>query len=354
MTRILLISSSAIDRVSLKRILNRLGSLEVVKEVPEKLVELNKRDIDIIVVSSAKEDENVYALMENLLEYTNIPILFIGTIPSKEVQKLGDFFNLNYFFYIERDIKKTIKDYEKDILQAIDKLLKWNKSKPFLEKRPYFKNLSINNIKIYKNFQEKVQPNSNLKFVLIGASTGGPRLIEAIARSLPENYPYPICVVQHMPTNFTSKFASRLDSISKIKVVEARDGEELTPGKMIIGKGGKHLHFTKRDDKIYAKLVPNTRGKFFCPSVDEMFFSAKEVIGGKNIMAVLLTGIGDDGAEGMVALKKDGAYTIAESEETAAVYGMPKEAYVRGGTVKVLSFPKILEEIIKFGYDTTS
>jgi len=119
--------------------------------------------------------------------------------------------------------------------------------------------------------------------------------------------------------------------------MEASNGEELTPGKVIIGKGGFHLHFLKKNrDKIVCKLVPNVNRRFFVPSVDEMFLSALSVIDPKKIVAVLLTGIGDDGAEGMVALKKAGAYTVAESEETAIVYGMPKEAYVRGGTVKVL------------------
>jgi len=136
-------------------------------------------------------------------------------------------------------------------------------------------------------------PKEDLKYILIGASTGGPRLIETIATTLPENYPYPLCVVQHMPVNFTKKFAERLNSISKLSVVEASNGEEVVPGKMIIGKGGWHLHFSRRstDSTVICKLAPNTAGRFFVPSVDEMFFSALEVIDPKKIMAILLTGI---------------------------------------------------------------
>lgn len=187
------------------------------------------------------------------------------------------------------------------------------------------------------------------RYVLIGASTGGPKLIEAIARSLPSSYPYPVCVVQHMPTNFTGKFAQRLDSISQIEVVEASHGLELKAAQMIIGKGGKHLHFRREADQVFCKLVPNTMKRFFVPSVDEMFLSALETMNPKNILAILLTGIGDDGADGMVALRMAGAYTIAESEESATVYGMPKEAFVRGGAMKVLHFNDILEEIIAYG-----
>jgi two-component system chemotaxis response regulator CheB len=96
-------------------------------------------------------------------------------------------------------------------------------------------------------------------------------------------------------------------------------------------------------------LAPNTRQRFFVPSVDELFFSAAEVLPMSNVLAVELTGIGDDGADGLVQLRQKGAYTLAESEESAVVYGMPKEAALRGGASKVLSFEAILEEIIKFG-----
>ena len=190
-------------------------------------------------------------------------------------------------------------------------------------------------------------PSTDERYVLIGASTGGPGLIETIARSLPADYPYPVCVVQHMPSNFTARFAERLNSVSRLKVVEAKNGEVLEPGKIIIAKGGYHLNFSRDNGRIVCRLVPNVPRRFFVPSVDEMFFSALEVMDPKKIVAVVLTGIGDDGADGMVALKKHGAYTIAESEETAVVYGMPKEAALRGGAVKVLPFPEIVRELIR-------
>jgi two-component system chemotaxis response regulator CheB len=101
-----------------------------------------------------------------------------------------------------------------------------------------------------------------------------------------------------------------------------------------------------------VQLSENINNRYFVPSVDEMFFSAKEILPAKKILAVELTGIGDDGADGMVALRKEGAYTIAESEKSAIVYGMPKEAYERGGAQKVLDFDDILSEIIKYGRKT--
>ena len=186
------------------------------------------------------------------------------------------------------------------------------------------------------------------KYVLIGSSTGGPGLIEKIATSLPEDYPNAVCVAQHMPIGFTKKFASRLNSISKVEVVEADNSTPVIPGYFIIAKSGWHLHFRKKDDVIYTKLVPNTKGLFFVPSVDEMFFSALEVMNPRDILAVLLTGIGDDGARGLKALKEAGAYTIAESEKSAAVYGMPKAAKEMDAAIEILDFEDILKRILEF------
>ena len=110
------------------------------------------------------------------------------------------------------------------------------------------------------------------------------------------------------------------------------------------------MHFAKKaSGALTVKLALNSMNRFFVPSVDEMFFSAAKVFDPKNIMAVILTGIGDDGADGMVELRKRGAFTVGENEESAVVYGMPKEAYERGGVVKQLPFELIVKEILKYG-----
>ncbi len=201
----------------------------------------------------------------------------------------------------------------------------------------------------FKHHDISISADVDMGFVLVGSSTGGPRLIEQICKTLPENYPHAVCVVQHMPTDFTSNFAKRLNTLSKVEVLEADNGVELKPARVIIAKGGKHLHFRKKLKSYSIVLASNIRERFFTPSVDEMFFSAAEILPAKNILAVELTGIGDDGADGMVELRKKGAHTIAESEKTAVVYGMPKEAALRGGAQKVLDFNDILDEIIKYG-----
>ena len=201
----------------------------------------------------------------------------------------------------------------------------------------------------FKVHNTKIDLDIKMGIVLIGSSTGGPRLIEQICKILPKSYPHAVCVVQHMPTDFTANFAKRLNTLSEVEVLEADNGIELKPGRVIIAKGAKHLHFRKKLKTFSILLRSNVRERFFIPSVDEMFFSATEVLPCKNILAIELTGIGDDGADGMVELRRKGASTIAESEKSAVVYGMPKEAYERGGASKVLDFNDILDEIIRYG-----
>lgn len=187
------------------------------------------------------------------------------------------------------------------------------------------------------------------KVVLIGSSTGGPGLLEEICASLPSDYPFAVCIVQHMPEKFTESFAKRLDRSSNLKVHEASNNQALMQSTVYLAKGGKHLHFRKKvSGKIVMRLEDSNEKRFFTPSVDEMFMSALDVFEPKNMLGVLLTGIGDDGADGMVELKNAGTHTLAESEETATVYGMPKEAYLRGGVSEKLPFSKILEKISRY------
>ena len=243
-------------------------------------------------------------------------------------------------------ITLKVNDTGFDIVSKVQAATKLSKNKLLLRKAGNIVKVA-SRTKIVKKVS--LQNQKAGKIVLVGASTGGPGLIEQIVANVPADYPYPICVVQHMPENFTKKFANRLNKVSNLEVVEATNNVIVSPGKIIVGKGGSHMHFSKKASGIISiKLALNTGQSFFTPSVDEMFFSASKNLNAKNILAIELTGIGSDGADGMVELKNKGAYTIAESKETAIIYGMPKEAFERGGTVEVLPFPKILEKIIRF------
>jgi two-component system chemotaxis response regulator CheB len=176
--------------------------------------------------------------------------------------------------------------------------------------------------------------------ILIGASTGGPPAIESILRSLGADVSAPVVVVQHMPSGFTRAFADRLNGHLPLEVREAADGEPLLPGQVAIAPGGIHLRIGERQGRLHASLSADPERALHRPSVDVLFHSAEEAVQGR-VVAVLLTGMGHDGAEGMAALARAGAYTIAQDEATSVIYGMPRAAVVAGGVRETLPLPAI-------------
>ncbi len=349
--KILVVDDSALVRRVLTKIIQEMGfEVDTAKDGIEAVEKAIKNSYDLITLDIEMPGKNGLEVLKEIMEKKPTRVIIISSYTTDNASITIQALNLGALTYITKPGKLGVdlKKVEEEIKYKIKEALEVPK---FRLKSPL--KTSIETEKYYEKELKSFEPDTHTqRYILIGASTGGPRLIEQIAKTLPENYPHPVCVVQHMPENFTGKFAERLNSISKLTVVEARNNEEVIKGKIIIGKGGKHLHFRKREDGVVVcKLAPNTANRFFVPSVDEMFFSALEVMEPKKIVAILLTGIGDDGADGMVALKKAGAYTIAESEETAVVYGMPREAYLRGGATKVLPFPEILREIIRLGME---
>ena len=170
--------------------------------------------------------------------------------------------------------------------------------------------------------------------LLIGASTGGPLAIETVLRDLGSGVPAPILIVQHMPAGFTRAFAERLNLQLPLEVKEAGHRDRLTPGTAYIAPGGLHLEVGHEQGRLLCALASEPAGHPHRPSVDVLFASAAE--SGARSAAVLLTGMGQDGAAGMTRLARQGALTIAQDEASSIVYGMPRAAYVAGAVREVL------------------
>ena len=164
---------------------------------------------------------------------------------------------------------------------------------------------------------------------MIGSSTGGPKALQDILPALPANLPVPCLIVQHMPSTFTKPFADRLNGLCQVHVKEAEQGEPLKAGTVYIAPGGIHMTYGARGPKGCIDLSPEPVSSLHRPSVDVLFLSVSELFRGQ-VLAGILTGMGADGAKGMEQLKKKGAHTLAESEESCVVYGMPRAAVERG------------------------
>lgn len=181
--------------------------------------------------------------------------------------------------------------------------------------------------------------------IAIGASTGGTDAIYAVISRLPRDMP-PILIVQHMPPVFTKLYADRLNNTCKLEVKEAEDGDELRPGRVLIAPGSYQMRLVKRGSGYYVKCTQEEKVSGHCPSVDVLFSSVAEAAG-KQAIGVILTGMGRDGADGLLKMKKKGAYTIGQDEKSSIVYGMPMVAYNIGGVEKQLPLDRISDEIVR-------
>jgi two-component system chemotaxis response regulator CheB len=182
--------------------------------------------------------------------------------------------------------------------------------------------------------------------IAIGISTGGPATLQEVLPLIPADVPASIFLVQHMPPAFIASFAKRLDDHCAVKVVEARSGMTVEPSVCYVAPGGRHLCLHRKMTGEIVIRTPTTPATLFVPSVGVMMESVLNIYGADTV-GVLMTGIGDDGADQMVAIKQAGGHTIAESEQTAVVYGMPREAIERGGACVVAPSHQVAGEILR-------
>jgi len=182
------------------------------------------------------------------------------------------------------------------------------------------------------------------RIVAIGISTGGPQALQYVLSQLPADFPASILVVQHMPEGFTNMFAKRLDETCALEVKEACSGDLLLPGRVLISPGNKHMKVRRMPQADVAVLAEGEKVNGHRPSADVLMFSVAEAFG-ERVVGVLMTGMGEDGAEGLRAIKQCGGMTIAQSEESCVVFGMPRVAIERGYATRVVALDDMAQTL---------
>jgi two-component system chemotaxis response regulator CheB len=183
------------------------------------------------------------------------------------------------------------------------------------------------------------------RIVAIGTSTGGTQALEEVLTALPQVSPG-IVIVQHMPEKFTAAFATRLDGLSRISIKEAQNNDRVIPGRALIAPGGKHMLLRRNGAQYFVEIIDGPLVNRHRPSVDVLFRSVAKTAGA-NALGVIMTGMGDDGAAGLLEMRKAGARTVAQDEQSCVVYGMPKEAVKRGAVEKTVPLNAIDKEILQ-------
>jgi two-component system, chemotaxis family, protein-glutamate methylesterase/glutaminase len=182
--------------------------------------------------------------------------------------------------------------------------------------------------------------------VLVGSSTGGPPALDALLSPMPADFPWPILIAQHMPASFTGPLARRLDRLCALTVMEVIGPTPLVPGNVYIGRGDADMIVSTRPEGVIVTAAPSSADYRWHPSVDRLVLTAMEHLGPRRLIGVLMTGMGNDGAAAMTRLSAEGGRTIAESEETAVVWGMPGELVKAGGAQVIAPLGKIADHLL--------
>ena len=266
-------------------------------------------------------------------------------------KNFGSFNHLKDFCKNTR-IKKIIIFHSESDLDKLKRLIKKQTDRIIFRKverikgGEFFKNqlselIKVFNPNVYQSFVnlEKIETSIPYDLILLGASTGGPEALKQIIGELKPNMP-PILLVLHMQPEFMVRYCERLQRITELKVKRFIDHEKVVPNSIYIADGLNHMEISKTGSDYYLNRGSDEKVKGHCPSVDVLFNSAAR-LKKSNLLAILLTGMGSDGAEGLNSLKNSGAFTVTQNEETSEVYGMPKAALEIGAAKCVLSLEQI-------------
>lgn len=344
--RVIVVDDSALMRKIISDMINSEDDMEVVdiaKNGQELLNKISHNTPHVITLDVEMPImDGMTALKELKRLNKNIPVIMLSSISQKGTQLTMECLESGAFDFIPKpsgaislDINKVKDELVQKIRIAYDKNITSDvikEIKPQISSEKAYQRNSISRLKSDK-----------IESVVIGASTGGPKALYTVITALPANLGVPVFVVQHMPVGFTKAFADRLNANSDIKVIEASDGMPIEKNVVYIAPGGFHME-VGLDKKIHLNLDPSIWG--VRPAVDKLFLSASKVYGSKIVSAVL-TGMGKDGAQGTVEIKKQGGITLSEDKSTCTIYGMPKAAFETGMVDAVLPLEEIAIQIIK-------
>ncbi|MCW7459782.1 chemotaxis response regulator protein-glutamate methylesterase [Leptospira bandrabouensis] len=274
--------------------------------------------------------------LKKLLPQYPMPVIMFSSSTTEGAGITLEALEAGAFDYVTKPTgtQESLTEAKEDLLSKLYESLNYNVNQ--------LSNIKNNNSTLSKNSNSKTT--FKRKLILIGSSTGGTTALRKLLNDVDETFP-PILIAQHMPENFTALFAQRLNSDLKVRVIEAKDKELLQNGHVYIAPGNYHLGIQKLGTEYYTRITQTDKKNGHRPSVDVLFESAAEQeIAGSSI-AIILTGMGSDGATGLLKLKNKGCLTIGQNKETCVVYGMPKAAYESGAVLYQVSIDDMVDKI---------
>ncbi|MBI5183040.1 MAG: chemotaxis response regulator protein-glutamate methylesterase [Nitrospinae bacterium] len=369
--KVLVVDDSAYNRKAISSMLESSNLIEVIdtamdgEDAIKKLIKLQP---DMVTLDLEMPRMDGFTFLRWVMSNRPLPILIVSSKGSKDnVFQAMELGAVDFLVKPTSEISEEIKNLKDELINKVIGVAGLNMEKIISRVGragilPAYRGRSLQGQDTEEMHMRESDPYNSLlsqpiidkriDMVAIGASTGGPTAIERIISDLPKDLPVPVAIAQHMPSGFTKMFADRLAKSSTIEVKEAEDGDLVREGLVLICPGDAHMTFQREREKernedikrvVLKKRSPTDK---YLPSVDIMMESSAKIFGSKTL-GIILTGMGNDGTQGMKAIKENNGQTIAESEETSIIFGMPGEAIKAGVVDKVVPLYSIVKEIIR-------
>ncbi|WP_025323805.1 chemotaxis-specific protein-glutamate methyltransferase CheB [Deferrisoma camini] len=359
--KILVVDDSALMRKYLRQMLETQDDFEVhtARDGEDALRQIRELDPDVVTLDINMPVMDGLTCLSHIMTEFPRPVVMVSSLTEKGALATFEALELGAVDYLPKPdgtVSLRIKDLTDELVAKVRAALR-AKRRPRRKTRAREEGLPKRSVGGRASPKSSTRPSTASPaewaaaeegVVLIGVSTGGPRTLEEILPELPADFPLPVLVAQHMPGKFTRVFAERLNRQCALRVAEVGGPTPLEPGTAWIARGDADVVVSRRKGRLVALSVPADERFLWHPSVERMVRSALDHVPPERLIAVELTGMGNDGAEAMAEVHRRGGRTVAESEETAVVFGMPRELIELGGASAVLPADQIAEQLVEW------
>ena len=350
--KVMIVDDSAVVRQVLSGLLNKATGIEVIHAVSDPLLAMERMKTqwpDVIVLDVEMPRMDGITFLRKIMAERPTPVVICSTLTEKGAQTSVEALSSGAVAIITKpklDLKNFLNSSAPELVAAVKsaaganvaRLAARGGAQPLVAKAK----LSADAI-LPPAGEARAMVQTTEQIVAIGTSTGGTQALEEVLTALPRVCPG-IVIVQHMPEKFTAAFAARLNSICEIAVKEAADKDRVLPGRALIAPGGKHMLLRRNGAQYYVEVIDGPLVNRHRPSVDVLFRSVAKCAGA-NALGIIMTGMGDDGAAGLLEMRNAGARTLGQDEASCVVYGMPREAFRRGAVERELPLSAMHREI---------
>jgi len=344
--KVLVVDDSAFMRKAISTMLDKDPGIKVVgtaRDGSEGLEMVRKLDPDVVTMDiEMPKMDGLTALRQIMMEAPR-PVLMVSSLTTEGAESTLKAMELGAVDFIPKQLSKVSLDVvkiEKDLIAKV-KTVAARKMRHVTATRTSARPLSSP----VKSVAASATGKPKRDVIAIGVSTGGPPVVQKILSSLPADFPASIVIAQHMPAAFTGPFAKRLDGVSALTVKEAENGDILKPGHVFIAPGGRHVVLDQKISRVDVVVTDHPAGELYKPSANVLISSVAQAVG-RRALGVILTGMGNDGCEGIRDLKSKGGRALAQSDNTCVVYGMPKAIVDENLADEIVDLDDLAESII--------